>query len=337
MTTAPTTGQDGACLICAGRDWRLVVRCPDLEYRCRPGTWDLVECAGCGHVYLHPLPAPEEVAALYPPWYYTVNPRSPIYLEGGVVEAKMAKDARKLRAQMGERTVRSIVDVGGGNLTRLVKLKEVFSTSAPGQDVEAVCLDLQFDEASLAQARSIGVRLVRGNVESEVTALRDGGHDLIILRQLIEHLRDPRAALRQLRRKLSPQGLLVVETPNRGGLDYRLFRRGQWGGYHVPRHFHLFTQPSLAALLEECGYAVVRRGYTPSIAFWIISLRNALGLNSIERSRSFWEWLTLRSLPVAGAFYVLDLVWLALGLETSNQYVHATPRGSVNSIDHSRS
>lgn len=313
------------CLICGAPEWRLVVRCPDLEYCCREGTWDLVECARCGHVYLHPLPAVSEVAALYPPWYYTVNRRSPIYLEGGVVEAKMVKDARNLRAQLGNRTVRSIVDVGGGNLTRMVKLKQVFGVGAPGQGVEAVCLDLQFDPAVVEPARAAGVRLVEGNVESDVSALRDGGHDLIILRQLIEHLRDPRAALRQLRAKLSAQGLLVVETPNRGGLDYRLFRRRNWGGYHVPRHFHLFTQSSLIRLLEECGYTVTRRGFTPSIAFWIISLRNALGLNSIERGRSFWEFLALRNLPVAGAFYALDLAWLALGQETSNQFVHAAP------------
>jgi hypothetical protein len=91
----------------------------------------------------------------------------------------------------------------------------------------------------------------------------------------------------------------------------------------VPRHFHLFTRASLRGLLVECGYAVVRQGFTPSIAFWIISLRNALGLNSITRGRSFWEWLNLKSLPVVGGFYVLDMIWLKLGGETSNQFVHA--------------
>ncbi len=319
----------GACLMCGDSRRRAVVSCPDLEYQCRPGTWDLVSCEGCGHVYLHPLPAPEEVAALYPPWYYTVNPRSPIYMEGGVVEAKMVKDARNLRTQIGNLPVRSVVDVGGGNLTRLLKLQEVFRVSTPGGGLEAVCLDLQFDEAVKRQADAAGVRLVQGNVETDVSALRDGGHDLIILRQLIEHLRDPRAALTQLRRKLSPGGLLVIDTPHRGGLDYRLFRRRNWGGYHVPRHFHLFTQAALCQLLGECGYRVVRKGFTPSIAFWIISFRNALGLNSVERGGSWWEFLNLKSLPVVGGFYVLDLLCLRLGLETSNQYVHASPEEAV--------
>lgn len=335
-----TAGSDGHCLICGHAEWRLAVRAPDFEYRCRPGEWSLVECTRCGHVSVHPLPEVADVPALYPPWYYTVNPKSPIYMEGPVVEAKMVKDAEHLRRRLGPLGVKSVVDIGGGNLTRLIRLKEVFSrapsegraTRAPGtgearatrpSEVEAVCLDLQFDAAVLQQAEAAGIRCVTGNVETDVAALRDGGHGFIMLRQLIEHLRDPRAALRQLRPKLAPGGVLYVETPNRGGWDYRLFRRRFWGGYHIPRHFHLFTQDSLAGLLRECGYEVAQAGCTPSIAFWIISLRNALGLTSIERGRSLWEFLNLKSLPVVGAFYVLDLLWLKLGGRTSNQFVFA--------------
>ena len=67
----------------------------------------------------------------------------------------------------------------------------------------------------------------------------------------------------------SPGGLLIIDTPNRGGLDYALFKGRYWGGYHIPRHFHLFNQPHLVRLLEETGYQIFRRGYTPSLAFWV--------------------------------------------------------------------
>jgi SAM-dependent methyltransferase len=231
-------------------------------------------------------------------------------MEGKVVESKMARDAENLRRQLGSASIRSIVDIGGGNLTRLVKLKQTFECGPPERPVEAVCLDFQFDPTVTEYARRAGIRLVTGNVETDVTALRDGGHDLVIMRQLIEHLRDPRAALLGLHRKLSPQGWLVIDTPNRGGFDYHLFRRRYWGGYHVPRHFHLFTRQSLVALATACGYRIVR---------------NALGLNSIERGRSLWEFLNLKNLPVVGGFYVLDLICAKLGLPTSNQFIFLTP------------
>src|ERR1051326_1980005 len=318
MNANPVSGTDGSCLLCRETHWWLVVRSEDLEYKCKPGQWDLVECARCGHVYIHPMPATEEVPSLYPATYYTVNPRSPIYLDGKVVEKKLVQDAQRFKRLTGVIPVRSIVDIGGGNLMRLVKVKEVF-----GPEVETICLDLQFDDAALAAAKASGIKMVQGNVETDLSALRDNGHDVIVMRQLIEHLRDPRAALLGLHRKLSPDGLLVIDTPNRGGLDYHLFRRRCWGGYHIPRHFHLFTQKSLVKLLEETGYAIHLKGFTPSIAFWIISFRNALGLNSVEAGQSFWEFLYLKNLPVSGSFYVFDLIWSRLGLETSNQFVFA--------------
>ena len=77
-------------------------RC-DREYHARPGEFDIVRCWKCGHVYLNPLPAPEEVAALYPPTYYTVNPNSPLFHESKLIRWKMGKDARDFRARWGER------------------------------------------------------------------------------------------------------------------------------------------------------------------------------------------------------------------------------------------
>src|SRR2546425_3246786 len=128
-------GADGSCLLCGESNWRLVVRSEDLEYKCKPGTWDIVECVRCGHVYIHPMPAPEEVRSLYPATYYTVNPRSPIYLDGQVVENKLVQDAQRLKRLTSAITVRSIVDIGGGNLMRPGKVKEVF-----GPEVETLPL-----------------------------------------------------------------------------------------------------------------------------------------------------------------------------------------------------
>ena len=121
MNANLAAGTDGSCLVCAEKKWRLVVRSEDLEYKCKPGTWDLVECVRCGHVYIHPMPTPEEVRSLYPTTYYTVNPRSPIYLDGKVVENKLVQDAQRLKRLTSVILVRSIVDIGGGNLMRLVR------------------------------------------------------------------------------------------------------------------------------------------------------------------------------------------------------------------------
>jgi SAM-dependent methyltransferase len=156
-------------------------------------------------------------------------------------------------------------------------------------EAECIALDLSFTPALAERAKAERITLVQGNIELDFHALRDGAHDLIIMSQILEHLRDPMAALESLRAKLSHEGLLLLETPNLGGLDYLLFRKRYWGGYHLPRHFHLFT-------------------------------KNALGLNSRTRGSSMFESLNFSNLPAVGAFTALDLACIALGLPTSNQF-----------------
>lgn len=317
-----TRGSDGDCLMCRGKEWKLAVRSEDVEYKCKPGPFDVVECVRCGHVYVHPLPPYSEIASIYPNTYYTVNKKSPLSLDGYIYEKKLGQDARKLRRSVGEFNIRSILDVGSGEITRLVKLKEAF-----GEGVEATALDIQFDEDIIKGAKGSGIKLVNGNVETDLNALKDNGYDLIIMRQLLEHLRDPQLAVKNLAQKLAPKGLMIIDTPNRGGLDYSLFRRQHWGGYHVPRHFHLFRQDSLVKLIENAGLTVYKKGYLPSMGFWIISLRNMLGLNSIARGPSFWEFLRYKNLLVAGTFIAFDTLRVKLGMETSNQFVYAQKKG----------
>jgi SAM-dependent methyltransferase len=311
-------GRDGSCIMCGSPEWTLVVRSEDVEYHCKPGPFDVVQCDRCGHHYVNPLPPYEEIASIYPNTYYTVNKNSPLSLDGWVYEKKLAQDAHKLRNSLRGHTIRSIVDVGCGEISRLVELKKAF-----GDNTEAIALDIQFDDAIVQGAKANGIKLVHGNVETDLNALQDGAHDLIIMRQLLEHLRDPQRAISGLARKLAPGGLMIIDTPNRGGWDYELFKTRHWGGYHIPRHFHLFRQDSLVKLIRRAGLDIYHKGYLPSMGFWIISLRNKLGLNSIAAGSSLWEFLRYKNLFVAGFFIVFDTFRLKLGMETSNQVIIA--------------
>lgn len=323
LNNAPAQmGRDGACIMCGSPEWSLVVRSEDVEYHCKPGPFDVVQCDRCGHTYAHPLPAYEDIASIYPNTYYTVNKKSPLYLDGWVYEKKLGQDARKLRDSLRQHNIRSIVDVGCGEISRLVELKKAF-----GKDVEAIALDIQFDEDIVRGAKANDIKLVHGNVETDLNALKDGGHDLIIMRQLLEHLRDPQRAINGLAQKLAPGGLMIIDTPNRGGWDFHIFKTQHWGGYHIPRHFHLFRQDSLVKLIERAGLKVYKKGYLPSMGFWIISLRNMLGMNSIAAGSSLFEFLRYKNLFVSGFFIALDTMRVKLGMETSNQLIIAQKPG----------
>jgi hypothetical protein len=63
------------------------------------------------------------------------------------------------------------------------------------------------------------------------------------------------------------------------------------------------------------------------MGFWIISLRNMKGLNSIAAGDSFWEFLRYKNLPLAASFILFDALRAKLGFQTSNQYIYALKQG----------
>ena len=134
---------------------------------------------------------------------------------------------------------------------------------------------------------------------------------------MIEHVDDPRAVVESVVEWLRPGGVFAVETPNIDSWDARLFASGLWGGYHIPRHWNLFTPETLARLLESCGLEVRRTTHQPGHAFWMYSFHHELRFGRHRR-----PWLApifdpFRSLPVLAAFTAFDLARAAAGRRTS--------------------
>ena len=308
------------CPLCNEPGARLLAQGEDFEYRTLPGPFRMRQCCACGHGFLDPPPARENLAAIYPSTYYTINPRSPIHFEGGIQKIKMRRDVDRIIKLAGAPAPRTIVDLGCGDAERLAQIGERLRGRDPG--VRLIGVDLQPDPERVREIAARGVELVQGNMEERLDVIEDAGADLVIMCQIIEHLYDPFSSLETIASKLAPGGRLLIETPNLGGPDFRRFKDKHWGGYHFPRHFHLFTTRTLRQAVERAGLEVVEGGFIPS-GFSIVSFRNRLGLTSIERGDRFGEFLHMRNLLVVGASTAFDLAVIALGGETSNQYLIA--------------
>jgi SAM-dependent methyltransferase len=277
----------------------------------------MLQCTLCGHGYLEDPPSPELLPIIYPPTYYTVNKHSPIHFGDFIHKQKIRRDVKRILSFAQGHQLKSIVDLGCGDAERLAQIGESL-----GGGVELLGVDFQPDAAREEELRKRGVRLVKDNIEGDLNGLRDGGHDLIVSCQTLEHLYDPATSLKTVARKLAPGGLLLIETPNKGGLDFLLFKRRYWGFYHTPRHFHAFTVKSLARSIEQSGLSILQQGFIPSGSM-IMSIRNALGLNSIAPGPKFGEFISNKNIFVVGGSGVFDLLLIALGLPTSNQFILA--------------
>jgi SAM-dependent methyltransferase len=134
---------------------------------------------------------------------------------------------------------------------------------------------LELDETTVERLREQGFGAYCERVET-TERFPDGSLDLVTMFHVIEHVASPAVVVDRLTAMLRPGGVLALETPNIDSLDARLFHDGRWGGYHIPRHWHLFNPETLRKLLEERGLEVQTVRYQTGHSFWMYSLHHAL-------------------------------------------------------------
>src|SRR6266436_6595742 len=74
---------------------------------------------------------------------------------------------------------------------------------------------------------------------------------------VIEHLDDPARTVNHIADALRPGGIFLVETPVYDTLVYRLLGRRE-RSLSCDGHVYFYTARTLAALLERCGFEIVR-------------------------------------------------------------------------------
>jgi SAM-dependent methyltransferase len=89
--------------------------------------------------------------------------------------------------------------------------------------------------------------------------------DLIILWNVIEHLREPWSDLLELRGLLCPRGRLLVSTMNVECLRARI-ERGRWMNYENPTHLYYFSRGSLERVIASAGFPRVHE-WKPKIRY----------------------------------------------------------------------
>jgi 2-polyprenyl-3-methyl-5-hydroxy-6-metoxy-1,4-benzoquinol methylase len=142
--------------------------------------------------------------------------------------------------------------------------------SAPLAERGNTIVGLELDPVAAREAESYCERVLVGDVETMELPLEPGSFDVVLLGDVIEHLRNPVAALARLRPFLRTGGRLVLSTPNVANWAIRLsLLAGRWRytdrGILDRSHTHLFTRATLRAALEQAGYVVDRIDFSAPV------------------------------------------------------------------------
>jgi 2-polyprenyl-3-methyl-5-hydroxy-6-metoxy-1,4-benzoquinol methylase len=207
---------------------------------------DFFRCDACGAIFRDPFPSEQALKDLYEKsWSAPEASRAETgATDSGVADAIAGYLLRFTNSSSfaGKR----ILDFGGGLGAMATALKR------RGADVYVV------EPFGVDYLTGRGFKAYRFLEDIPPALTFDGITSL----EVVEHLPDPTAALRQLSARLAPGGWLFVTTPNPEGLNAAI-SGASWREAEKPGHLLFFPATTLKLTLERSGFAQVERKRWP--------------------------------------------------------------------------
>ena len=255
-------------------------------------SWVIGQCHECGLVYVNPT------AVFEPSDEFSVASRAfeyTEYMHAPITEEILAFERRQLVA-----TGATIAGLGATDGAAAAPLRFLDIGCGSGAGVRAAA-DLGWDALGLDIDPQL-IREGRGQLQVDLRCvpvldaeLPAGSFDLVRLRDVIEHLPNPRDVLARVAELLAPGGVALFVTPNEAGLATRLrvaLRRPRRliATVPPPHHLHSFTPRTLALTMRRAGLMPIR---------------------TFTTSPTDWRYVTSHNLARAEAAPLLQPLWRA--------------------------
>ena len=203
-------------------------------------SFRVVECSACGAAYTIPRPATLD---RYYPRHYRAYGRSVIRVLSTLYSLRVSRWAR-LKPEGA-----SVLEVGCGSGLMLTAFRR------RGWRV----FGIERNEAAAETARqTLGPNTIATSMQGLPA---DARFDLIVLFQVLEHIGEPVALLRDCARQLAPGGLLIANVPNFSSWQSR-FAGSKWMHLDVPRHLVHYTPKTMTETLKSAGLTLSALSFT---------------------------------------------------------------------------
>ena len=153
---------------------------------------------------------------------------------------------------------RLVLDIGCGSGALGERIKQL------NPDAVVHGIDIS-PEAGAAAVERID-RFIRLDLDREVLPDLGTEYDLIILGDILEHLKRPDTLLTELRSRLSRSGRIILSVPNIANYSIRLrLLLGKFNytetGILDRSHVRFFTYDTITWMIGQCGYRIAARRF----------------------------------------------------------------------------
>lgn len=216
-------------------------------------------CKDCKIVFANPVADQEELLAFYANYYDKGNFGALSYKENVSEKIKRILSEDKAVLQQKKKDILSymasgnFLDIGCGLGEELTVFHQL-GYKVYGTEYDADCI--QFIQERLPDAALFNGDLLDAKYADET-------FDVVNIYHVIEHLTDPIAYIKEIKRILKKDGIMVIGTPNIGSFAYRIFRKINFLFFSIPmivdglEHTVIFNKRNLRTLVEQNGFIVL--------------------------------------------------------------------------------
>lgn len=247
----------------------------DWTFHTTTEKWNYWRCKSCFSLYLNPRPTADSISRAYS-FYYThgkisqsisqqlktrirneyfshvlnvnLTPRIhlPIMLSWLLCPLKSFVEEDFGLSYLGKATKGKLLDVGCGDGRMLQFAKQIGWEG----------LGVEFDTEAVRSCRILGLNVIEGDLES--ISKYTEYFDCIIFSHVVEHLYDPIAAFKIIKKALKPKGVLLLSCPNATSIAGKFFGK-YWRGLEAPRHLAIPSHYFLHNHLSAAGFIIEQR------------------------------------------------------------------------------
>lgn len=203
------------------------------------GEERLVRCRMCGLMYLNPFPPAKDILE----GYAAAVDDAYVAQEGGRL-ATFEGCWQAIGSHLKGKEMGRVLDVGAaaGYFLKVAKDR--------GWEVHGVEPNRGFREYS---KKHFDITIKAPTLEEG--AFPDKYFDLVTIWDVIEHIADPAACIREARRVLKDDGVLVVNYPDISDVFARMAGKKWW--FLLSAHLYYFTPETMTAMLKKEGFKVL--------------------------------------------------------------------------------